>query len=168
LTTPVSVGENDRMQMTINGVSAQGPANCGTTLLDWVRENATGHDGAALTGTKEGCAEGECGACTVHMDGKAVLACLVAAPQASGANVVTIEGLASDRDVAIQDAFVDLGAVQCGYCTPGFVMAASSLVSEHEQLAPHEIRDGFSGNICRCTGYESLVESLVQIAEGRR
>ncbi|MDA2979032.1 MAG: FAD binding domain-containing protein [Actinomycetota bacterium] len=165
--SPVSVGETDTMQMTINGVPVEGSAQCDTTLLDWIRENATGPDGAALTGTKEGCAEGECGACTVHMDGKAVLACLVAAPAASGSSVLTIEGLASERDVAIQRTFVDLGAVQCGYCTPGFVMSASSLVSEHHHLAPHEIRDGLSGNICRCTGYESLVESLVQISNNR-
>ena len=165
--SPVSVGETDSLQMNINGISVAGSGQCDTTLLDWIRENATGTNGAALTGTKEGCAEGECGACTVHMDGKAVLACLVAAPAASGASITTIEGLASDRDGAIQEAFVDLGAVQCGYCTPGFVMSASSLVSEHDHLTPHEIRDGLSGNICRCTGYESLVESLVQITEGR-
>jgi xanthine dehydrogenase iron-sulfur cluster and FAD-binding subunit A len=163
----ISIGQADTVQITINGAAVSGPGRCDTSLLDWIRENATGADGAALTGTKEGCAEGECGACTVHMDGKAVLACLVAAPAASGASITTIEGLDSDRDIAIQDAFVDLGAVQCGYCTPGFVMSASSLVAEHDHLAPHEIRDGLSGNICRCTGYESLVESLVRVTHSR-
>lgn len=162
---PISVGGADTVHITVNGISVSGSGRCDTTLLDWIRQNATATDGTALTGTKEGCAEGECGACTVHMDGKAVLACLVAAPAASGTTITTVEGLGSTQDIAIQNAFVDLGAVQCGYCTPGFVMAASSLVSEHDHLASDEIRDGLSGNICRCTGYESLVESLVRVTK---
>ncbi|KAA3640491.1 MAG: hypothetical protein DWP92_02945 [Armatimonadetes bacterium] len=165
---PVSVGSEDGVTVAINGVTTTGPGRCDTTLLDWIRDNATGEDGAALTGTKEGCAEGECGACTVHMDGRAVLACLVAAPAAHGSTVTTIEGLTSGLDRAMQEALVDFGAVQCGYCTPGFVMCASSLLSEHENLSTHEIRDGLSGNICRCTGYDSIV-AAVQVSDvGRR
>ncbi len=164
---PVSVGSADGVTMVINGVITTGPGRCNTTLLDWIRENATDADGLGLTGTKEGCAEGECGACTVHMDGRAVLACLVAAPAAHGSDVTTIEGLTSAPDRTMQEALVDFGAVQCGYCTPGFVMCASSLLSEHEDLSTHEIRDGLSGNICRCTGYDSIV-AAVQISDVER
>ncbi|MCZ7534214.1 MAG: FAD binding domain-containing protein [Acidimicrobiia bacterium] len=161
---PASVGQDDNVMITINGVPTSGSGACNTTLLNWIREHATAANGAPLTGTKEGCAEGECGACTVHMDGQAVLACLVAAPAAHGSEVTTIEGLSSERDRVMQDALVDFGAVQCGFCTPGFVMSASSLLSEHENLSTHEIREGLSGNICRCTGYDSIV-AAVQISD---
>lgn len=160
---PASIGQEDVVRITINGTPTSGGGGCDTTLLDWIRDHATTPDGDPLTGTKEGCAEGECGACTVHLNGEAVLSCLVAASAAHGGEVTTIEGLSSPRDHAMQDAFVQLGAVQCGYCTPGFVMAASSLLSQHEHLTADEIRSGLSGNICRCTGYTSIV-TAVQLA----
>lgn len=160
---PMSAQRDSEITLTINGRQTTGGDTTDTTLLDWIRENATNSDGEALTGTKEGCAEGECGACTVHMNGQAVLACLVPAAAAAGTEVTTIEGLVQGVDIEIKNTFVELGAVQCGYCTPGFVMCASSLVAEHEALTSAEIRDGLSGNICRCTGYDSLVKSLVRV-----
>ncbi len=156
----LSAASGDPMTLAVNGKEVHGPVGLGVTLLDWIRDNATDSDAEPLTGTKEGCGEGECGACTVHMDGEAVLACLVPCTAAVGSTIVTIEGLASDLDRAIQEAFVNTGAVQCGFCTPGFVMAASSLVAEHDNLTAREARDGLSGNICRCTGYESIVTAL--------
>jgi carbon-monoxide dehydrogenase medium subunit len=158
--TVLSVDRRDAIDVTVNGVATQGTNGTFETLLDWIRENAKDATGSLLTGTKEGCAEGECGACTVHMDGQAVLSCLVPAAAADGRSVTTIEGLASEADRRLEESLVSCGAVQCGYCTPGFVMSASSLTAEHENLTDDEIRDGLGGNICRCTGYSSIVESL--------
>jgi xanthine dehydrogenase iron-sulfur cluster and FAD-binding subunit A len=163
---PVSIATADSIRATINGTAVRGAGGTNMTLLDWVRDHATSPSGVPLTGTKEGCGEGECGACTVHLDGRAVLACLVPAAAASGRNVTTIEGLSSPSDRAIQDAFVACGAVQCGYCIPGFIMSASSLIAEHDELAHAEIRDGLSGNICRCTGYEAIVTAMERATAG--
>ncbi|MEN8238762.1 MAG: FAD binding domain-containing protein [Actinomycetota bacterium] len=156
----VSVSGSDDIEVTVNGVATRGADGTSVTLLDWIRTNARDTTDALLTGTKEGCAEGECGACTVHMDGQAVLACMVPAAAAHGSAVTTVEGLTSDVDRALEESLVSCGAVQCGYCTPGFVMSASSLIAEHEDLTDAEIRDGLGGNICRCTGYTSIVEAL--------
>jgi carbon-monoxide dehydrogenase medium subunit len=158
----LSVGTKDLIEATINGVVVRGTGGTDETLLDWIRDNATAPSGAPLTGTKEGCGEGECGACTVHLDGKSVLACLIPAGAASGHSLTTVEGLSSASDRAIQDAFVACGAVQCGYCIPGFIMSASSLIAEHDELADDEVRDGLSGNICRCTGYEAILTAVEQ------
>ncbi len=131
----------------------------GTTLLEWLRA-------AGRTGTKEGCAEGECGACTVLLDGDAVMSCLVTAAQASGADVSTVEGLADGADPsAVQAGFVDAFAVQCGFCIPGFVVAASRLLEECPQPSDDQIRTGLSGNLCRCTGYYPMFDAVRDASE---
>ena len=131
------------------------------TLLRVLREEL------ALTGTKEGCGAGECGACTVIVDGKPVNACLVLAPELDGMHITTIEGLAKDGELTpIQQSFVDLAALQCGFCTPGFVMSATALPEETPHPTREEIIDAISGNLCRCTGYARIVEAIERAANG--
>jgi carbon-monoxide dehydrogenase small subunit len=128
------------------------------TLLDALREDL------GLTGPKEGCGTGDCGACTIHLDGRPVASCLMLAMQARGRSVRTIEGLARGALHPLQDAFVRQGVPQCGFCIPGVLMAAAAVLAEHAQPSEREIRYGIAGNLCRCTGYTKMVAAIAETA----
>ena len=145
------------VNFTINGESRTIDTFPMARLLDVLREQLH------LTGTKEGCGEGECGACTVILDGQIVNSCLVPMAQVNGANITTIEGVAhQDQLHAVQQAFIDHGGAQCGICTPGMVLAAVDLLNRNPQPSEAEIRNGLAGNLCHCTGYMKIFESVVR------
>jgi aerobic carbon-monoxide dehydrogenase small subunit len=145
--------------ITVNGVRREADLEPRTLLVDFIRDHV------ALTGTKIGCDTSQCGACTVHLDGKAVKSCTVLAVQADGAAVTTIEGLASNGALhAMQEAFREKHGLQCGYCTPGMIMAAVDLLAASPQPTDEEIRHALEGNLCRCTGYENIVRAVHEAA----
>jgi aerobic carbon-monoxide dehydrogenase small subunit len=151
------------MQFTLNGEEVRVEVDPTWTLLHVLR------DVLELTGTKFGCGYGECGACTVIMDGQAVNSCLLPALEAEGRSVSTIEGLAAaDGQLhPLQKAFVEHGAVQCGFCTPGMIMSAKSLLDETQNPSEDEIKESIAGNLCRCTGYVKIIEAIKAAAGGR-
>ena len=153
------ISDSSTVTATVNGVERRAANAAGRTLLDWLRFDL------GLTGTKEGSAEGECGACTVHLDGRAVLACLVPAGRADGTSITTVEGLAPlDGSLhPVQQALADCGGVQCGFCTPGFVMSAAMLADEQPHPSREQVEHGLAGNLCRCTGYYSIIDAVTGI-----
>jgi carbon-monoxide dehydrogenase small subunit len=150
-----------RIELTVNGERREADVWGGESLLFALRERL------GLPGSKNACEQGECGSCSVLLDGQLVCSCLVLAAQADGHDVVTVEGLAADGAELhpVQDAFVQTGAVQCGFCTPGLVVAAADLLRRTPRPSDDEIREALSGNLCRCTGYQKILEA-VRLAAG--
>lgn len=148
------------VQFTVNGEPYEVAVEPHWTLLDVIRDHLE------LTGTKKGCDTGDCGACTVILDGKPVCSCLVLAVDARERNILTIEGLAEGTKLhPIQEAFVQYGAVQCGYCTPGMILAAKALLDENPRPTEEEVRFAIAGNLCRCTGYVKIVEAILAASQ---
>ena len=149
-----------QISITVNGKTHELQVKPWETLLEVIR------DELGLTGTKEGCGIGECGACTVIMDGKTVNSCLVLAPEADGKEILTIEGLAQgDKLHPIQEAFMEQGGLQCGFCTPGVIISTKALLDENPKPNDEEMRRGLAGNFCRCTGYTKIFESVKAAAQ---
>jgi carbon-monoxide dehydrogenase small subunit len=150
------------LKFTLNGEPIEIAVSPSDMLVDVLR------DKLELTGTKKGCGKGECGACTVIMNGKAVASCLVPALKAADAEIETIEGVANGAAHPLQETFMDLGAVQCGFCTPGMIMSSKALLDDNPQPTKSEIREAIAGNICRCTGYVKIEEAVEAAAEKLR
>ena len=147
--------EQIKIQFNLNGNDVSVTADPTTRLVDFLREDM------GMTSVKEGCGEGECGACTIIYNGKAVTSCLMLAGQADGSTIVTLEGVSENGQLNyIQQAFVDAGAVQCGYCTPGMVLSAKALLDKKPDATDEEIRRAMSGNLCRCTGYSKIIKAV--------
>ena len=154
---------NKTIRMKVNGVERMAEAPTQRTLVDFLRYDL------GLTGTKEACSVGVCGACTVDMDGKMIASCITLAVAAEGADITTIEGLAQDNRLhPIQQAFIDYGGFQCGICTPGQIMAAKALLDENPSPSEQEVKDWMMGNLCRCTGYYKILESVTKAAEAMK
>lgn len=150
-----------RISFTLNNKDVEVEASPNLTLLDLLR------DQLGLTGTKKGCEKGECGACTVLIDGHSVNSCLILVGQIEGKEILTIEGVSKNGELnRIQKAFAEKGAVQCGYCTPGFIMSTKALLDKNPHPTKEEIKEGISGNVCRCTGYEQIIEAIEAVAQG--
>ena len=151
--------EKVRVALRVNGEPREAYVEPGWTLLRVLREDL------GLTGAKHGCGNGECGACTVIMDGKAVPSCLVPALNAEGKEIETIEGLRQGGEMhPLQRAFIEHGAVQCGFCTPGMIMSAKALLDENPSPTEDEVREALQGNLCRCTGYKKIVEAVMSVS----
>ena len=149
------------VKLTVNGKPVSVTIDPRTLLVQLIRENL------GLTGTHVGCDTAQCGACTIHMNGRAIKSCSILALQAEGAEITTIEGLSAGGQLhPMQEAFRDCHALQCGFCTPGMVMSAVQLLQDHPQPTEAQIREGLDGNICRCTGYQNIVRAVRQVAEG--
>ncbi|OLN32655.1 (2Fe-2S)-binding protein [Desulfosporosinus metallidurans] len=150
-----------QITLTVNGDKYELLVSPLSKLVDVLREEL------GITGTKKGCGEGECGACTVIMDGQPVSSCLVLAPQADGKSILTIEGLESRDGILdpIQESFMKKGAIQCGYCSPGMILTAKALLLVNEHPSEDEIRNAISGNLCRCTGYQKIVDAVLDVTE---
>ena len=147
------------IELTVNGATHEIAVAPNRTLLEALREDL------GLTGTKCGCGAGDCGTCTVLLDGDPVNSCLILAVQAAGHPITTIEGVANGLELhPVQQAFVEHGAIQCGFCTPGMVLSSISLLSHNPSPTEHEVRVGISGNLCRCTGYQKIVEAVLAAA----
>ncbi len=149
------------IQLTVNGLVYQKEVEPRRTLLELIREDLE------LTGTKEGCGLGECGTCTVLLDGKPIKSCITLAVQANGREVTTIEGIENPDGTLhpLQQAFIDHGAIQCGFCTPGMVLSAKALLDENPKPSEMEIKQAIAGNLCRCTGYQKIVEAIRSAAQ---
>jgi carbon-monoxide dehydrogenase small subunit len=159
--SPVSHAQSE-ISLTVNGELRKISAYPMERLLDVLRLKL------GLTGAKEGCGEGECGSCSVLMDGALVNSCLVPVLQAAGASILTIEGLASEDSLyLLQETFLECGGAQCGICTPGMILAAAQLLNRKPEPTADEIREGLSGNLCRCTGYSQIVEAVGEAARRR-
>ncbi|MCC3144303.1 (2Fe-2S)-binding protein [Halanaerobium sp. Z-7514] len=149
-----------QIKFKVNGEAREIEVTPFHRLLDLLREDL------GLTGVKEGCGKGECGACSVIMNGRLIPSCLVPAPQADGAEIITIEGLAEGNSLhPLQEAFIETGAVQCGFCIPGMIMAGKNLLDENPSPNEKEVRTALSGNICRCTGYTKIIEAVMLAAD---
>lgn len=152
-----------RIQLVVNGETQQADVPARRLLSDFLR------DDLHLTGTKRGCETGTCGACSVLVDGEVVKSCLSLAVQAEGRSITTVEGLCRGGELhPLQESFMQCGGLQCGYCTPGFLMASCALLATNPNPTEHEVREGLNGNICRCTGYTQIVESVLVAAEKLR
>ena len=156
----VAPGERVGIAVDVNGEHVEAAVEPRTTLADFLR------DDLRLTGTHLGCEHGVCGACTVLMDGQAVRSCLLLAVSADGAQITTVEGLAAPDGTLspVQQAFADCHGLQCGFCTPGFVVSVTALLDEHPDPTDEQIRHGLAGNLCRCTGYQGIVNAVRQVA----
>ena len=153
----------EKLNMTINGKAISVDVDPGIRLVDFLRDNLF------LTGTKIGCGKGECGACTVIMNGKAVTSCIIPVMRAQGAVIETIEGLGKNGKLhPIQEEFINKGAIQCGFCTPGMIMSSKALLDENNAPTSDEVREALGGNICRCTGYVKIEEAIMAAADRMR
>ena len=150
------------LEFVLNGQAVKTTVETNVTLLDMLRD----HGLFGLTGTKKGCNRGECGACTVLLDGKAVNACLILAPQAAGKQIMTIEGLGTPDNLhPLQQSFVDHLALQCGYCGPGMLMSAKALLDGNPNPSEEQVRRAITGNLCRCTGYTKITQAILDVAK---